>query len=378
MAQRPGPAGFGLSPRCGAVLAAALLTGRAAAWDVLGPNATPTGAKVDAAARFAVIRGETSPWASPQVVTDPAALVSVASATLAYLRAMKATDPAAGPGMFAELGVTQDRMEATLERVIATATDHPERLSDPEWIRSSFDLYTWSPDPEEPRVQQWKLQPGEIRVTRYLTTQTEGATAADATHTQALYADPGEPWRSTYTRAQVMAGAFQAGPATGAARPLVWLTEDAVHDAIMQGSTAVRHPDGSTHIYGVDVSNGVPYVASHSRRTQDRYWYFRERPNGPNGWGPPGSPEIALKAGVSVAGDVYNLGLGRLILLEYPEGAGTTLRLAVLADSGGAFQPNLCQLDFYGGAFPSHDALYAAWKSLPGHVRASVLVAHLP
>ncbi|MSP56332.1 MAG: hypothetical protein EXR69_12130 [Myxococcales bacterium] len=358
-----------------AALVAALLTARAAAWDVLGPNAAPTGAEIDPAAHFGSTGALSSGWASPRVRTDPGALATVASATLAYLRAMKATDPAAGPGMFAELGVSQERMEATLERVIATAAADPDRLSDPDWLRSSFDIYTWTPDPAEPRVKKWKLQPGEIRVTRYLTTQTEGTATPDGTHTQALYGDPGEPWRSMYTRAQVMAGAYQTGPASAAARPLVWLTEDAVHDAIMQGSTAVRHPDGSVHTYGVDVSNGIAYVASHARRAQDRYWYFRERPHGPNGWGPPGSPEIALKAGVSVAGDVYNLGLGRLILLEYPEGAGTTLRLVVLADSGGAFQPNLCQLDLYGGAFPSHDALYAAWRSVPEHLRASVLVA---
>ncbi len=143
----------------------------------------------------------------------------------------------------------------------------------------------------------------------------------------------------------------------------------------MQGSVEVRLPDGSVKVYGVDVSNGVAYVPSRRGRDQDRFWYFRALPGGARGWGKPDLPAVVLHAGVTVAGDVYNLGLGRLLLLEHPDGrGGTTLRLAILADSGGAFQPNLVQLDWYGGAHPSHAALYAAWSGLPEHVRARVLV----
>ncbi len=365
------------TPRCSyavpaRVYAVACVTPLLLGWTILGPNAASTGTSATAATRFPRVVPD---WSTASITTDPTALGAVAADTLTYLRAMQGSDPAAGPGIFAEIGVTEARMEATLALVAETAAHNPAALSDPTWLTSNFYVYAWTPDPADPRVAKWKLASGEIRLTRYLTTMAEGVRTPDATHTQALYADPGEPWRSTYTRARIMAGAYVTGPAADRATPLAWLAENDVHDAIMQGSAAVHFPDGTTHTYGVDVSNGIPYVAAHSGRAQDRYWYFKERPDGPRGWGPPGSPDIGLKAGVSVAGDVYNLGLGRLILLDYPEGSRTRLKLAVLADSGGAFQPNLCQLDWYGGAYPSHDALYAAWKDLPEHVHASVLVA---
>ncbi len=323
-----------------------------------------------------VFRLQSPEWPSPTVVTDPAALASVTADTLAYLEAMGSTDPAADSGMFAELGVTPAQFVATLELIHTTAVERPELLSDPAWLGAHFDVYRWSPPRSDSRVSRFRLGPEEIRVTRYLTSQMFGAATADAGKPQALYADPGAPWRTEYTRAEVMDGAYARGPDAGRARPLVWLSEANVHEAIMQGSVQVRLPDQSTHTYGVDVSNGIAYVPGHSGRTQDRYWYFKELTAGPRGWGPPGSPEIHLRAGVSVAGDVYDLGVGAVILIEHGDGhGGTTLRLAILADSGGAFQPNLCQLDWYGGAFPSHEALYASWASLPEHVRASVLIA---
>lgn len=343
------------------------------AWELRGADDMRTGRTVVASEVFAL---HTPAWSTATIVTDPAALASVTAETLVYLKAMAATDPASDAGLFAEIGITPQQFVATLELVHMTATEHPERLSDPAWLTSHFEVYRWSPPSSDPRIATFKLAPGEIRITRYLTTQMNGMPVPNAGYLQALYADPGLPWRTDYTRAQVMEGAYEAGPAAGRARPLVWLTEANVHEAIMQGSVEVRLPDATTHTYGVDVSNGIAYVRSHSGRTQDRYWYFKELASGPKGWGPPGSPEIHLKAGVSVAGDVYDLGLGAMIVLEHPDAqGGTTLRLAVLADSGGAFQPNLCQLDWYGGAFATHAALYAAWSGLPEHVRASVLIA---
>lgn len=343
------------------------------AWDLRGPDDVRAGGTLVAGEVF--VAGAPS-WVKPVVVTDPAALAAVTADTLVYLRAMAGTDPAADDGLFAELGVAPDARVRTLQLVHDTAVEHPERLSDPGWLTEHFDVYRWTPPPADPRVARWALGAGQIRVTRYLTTQMTGSATADATHVEALYADPGLPWRTEFTRAEVMSGAYEVGDAAGRARPLAWLTEADVHDAIMQGSVQVRHGDGTVHTYGVDVSNGIAYVPSHRGRAQDRYWYFKELANGPKGWGPPGSPEIHIRAGVSVAGDVYNLGVGALVLVDHPDGkGGTTLRLAVLADSGGAFQPNLCQLDWYGGTFPSHAALYTAWRSLPDHVGASVLFA---
>lgn len=348
----------------------ACLVHAAGAWELRGPEDQPTGTTIEPSAWFVA-----APAPAGTVVTDPVALAAVAEQTLRYLRAAHGVDPAADGGLFTALGVTDARMERTLELVIDTARAHPERLTDPDWLARTFEMWTWTPDPAEPKVKRWSLAPRSIRVTRYLTVQVEGRAAREEAYDQALWADPGAAARGRYTRRQVMEGAWQTGPDAGGAQALVWLPEGAVHDALMQGSVEVRFPDGHTTVYGVDVPNGIAYVPSKRGRDQDRFWYFRPLPGGPRGWGQPGLPDVQLQAGVTVAGDVYNLGLGRLVLLDHPDGAGgTTLRLAVLADSGGAFQPNLCQLDWYGGAFPSHAALYAAWKALPEHVGARILV----
>ena len=73
-----------------------------------------------------------------------------------------------------------------------------------------------------------------------------------------------------------------------------------------------------------------------------------------------------------MAGDIYNLGLGKLVALEDPKSG--ELRLVVLGDTGGAFQPNLFQLDDFAGAFPDAAALYQATAGRSGTVRAGVLL----
>ena len=345
----------------------------AQAWDLRTIDDQRTGGVVVAAEVFPISEPD---WASAGVVTDPAGLAAVATDALAYLQTMAGNDPAADAGMFEELGVSPTAMEKTLELVIQTATTAPELLSDPAWLNQHFTLYRWTPPASETRVAKFGLAPGTIRITRYLTTKMTGAPTQDAGHPEALYADPGE-LRTAYTRAQVMQGAYDpGGKSAGQAQPLVWLTEANVHDAIMQGSVEVTLPDGSRHVYGVETSNGIPYDPKKKERGQDRYWYFSELPAGPKGYGPTGSPHIHLRPGVSVAGDIFNLGLGALIVLEHDNSrGGKTLRLAILADTGGAFQPNLAQLDWYGGAFATHAELYERWATLPEHVRAGVLIA---
>jgi len=347
-----------------------LLLAVALAWELRDPDDRPTGRSVDAAALFPTA---TLP-SGATVRTDPAAIGAVAASTLAWLRAVP-DDPASDPGLFVELGLDRARAEATLQLVVDTARAEPERLSDPAWIAAHFELRRWLPDPGDTRTSRGNLG-RQLRLTRYLTPQVEGAATPDATHDQALWADPGPGLRERYTRREVMEGAYLTGPDAGRATPLCWLTETAVHDALMQGSVSVRLPDGTTTVYGVDVPNGRPYRPDRRGRDQDRFWYFRALPEGPKGYGPPGTPAIPLRAGAAVAGDVLDLGLGRLLLLAHPGPDGApVVRLAVLADTGGAFQPNLTQLDWYGGAFADHAGLYAAWRELPDRVDVYVLWA---
>ncbi len=343
-----------------------LLVGLALAWELRGPGGAPAGGRVDAASVFTA---QEPSWNGAAVSTDPAAVRAAAADALRYLRA-NPTDPASNVGMFSELGVTVDQVEQTLSR-LASAAD--AQLTDPAWLAAQFTYYRWTPPPGA-RASKLGLAPGELRLTRYLVVQVEGRASPEPGFDQAVYADPGEPWRSRFTRRQVMEGAYLRGDGAGKAEPLAWLAEAHVHDAIMQGSVEVSLPGGARRLLNVEASNGIPYDGGKRGRDQDRYWYFEEVPE-PRGYGQPGGDHTAIGAGVTVAGDVYNLGLGRVVVIEHPSPTGTVLRLAVLTDTGGAFQPNLSQLDWFGGAFPTHQALYAAWKDLPERVRAGVLVA---
>ncbi len=337
-----------------------VLTTAALAWELLGPEGKGTGADVPTGTFFAP---NSAAWAHARIITDPAALGREARSVLRYIDTYGANDPAASADLFGELGISPERSRATLEFIARTAEENPALLRDPTWLFAHFDRLRWT-----------SAHPGGmVRLTRYLVAQAEGCAVRTAICDQALWVDPGEPWRSQYTRREVFEGALLSGEVASHSRPLVWLREADVHDALMQGTTAVRLADGSTRTFSVDVANGRAYEPGKKGRAQDRFWYFREV-DGPRGWGIDPADRIPLEAGVAVAGDVYNLGVGRLFLVEAPTHDGRVdLRLAILADTGGAFQPNLGQLDWFSGAFPSHAAMYAAWKGLPDRAHVDVL-----
>ena len=360
-----------------------LLVSSALGWTLLGQQGAPTAEERDAAALFAPAEG----WAPARVETDPAALGAVAAEALRYLRTRGEADPlAVHPGILGELGVTLGDVEATLELIVETAAQHPERLSDPAWIAAHFTSYAWTPDARGAQERGVRLYGDRIRLTRYLVYEMAGREAPEGAYRYALYAPPrdeaglsmeeaaaraGELLRFRYTRAEVMGGVYaEGGAAAGQAEPLIWLTRRGVYEAIMQGTVEVILPDGRRRRFNVDRANGMPYdPAIRDPSQQRRYWYFAEV-EGVMGWGPERAHKVALQPMVSVAGDVHNLGLGKLIALE----RDGVVRLAVLADTGGAFQPNLFQLDLFTGSYPSKEAFNAATGHLGGSARASVLV----
>jgi len=140
----------------------------------------------------------------------------------------------------------------------------------------------------------------------------------------------------------------------------------------MQGTIEVD-VGGVRRLFNVHRHNGIAYRAGvKDPDDQDRFWYFRAV-SGLRGWST-AEGGITVEPQVTVAGDVYNLGLGRVFALSSPGPEGPQLRLTVLADTGGAFQPNLFQLDWLAGTFPSHEAFKAAVAEVPPYVRADVLV----
>jgi hypothetical protein len=307
-------------------------------------------------------------------------LKSVAQDTLRYLAASP-SDPTVGPGLLTDLGWTTADTARSLELVADWAEHHPERLSDPAWLGRCFSALRWKPDMER----------SQIRLTRYLIYEVEGRLAPDAEHPYALYALPAdeaglteaqaEEKRATllrfrYSRQDVLAGVYRSGGASENEAPaLVWLSLHDHEQALMQGSVSVRVPgEPERRLYNVHRANGIPYDRSIKETTkQPRYWYFRALDQ-VRGWGVEPVPGIRLEPLAAVAGDHYNLGLGRLIALKNGDG----VRLVVLADTGGAFQPNLHQLDLYSGTYPSLAAFSAATSAIGDYADAWLLRAICP
>lgn len=324
-----------------------------------------------------------------RVATEPEALAAVARETLAYM-ARNPDNPAVTPGIFAELGLSQADVQRSLQLIVDTvAADtragRPSRLNDSQWLAQHFRLIRWQPDRAGAAASKVALrQSGQIRLTKYVVFEGQGSPVQTASHCCALYALPDEEasldaeaaearkaqlLRYRYTKQQVISGALKGK----AVKPLVWLTRQGLEDALMQGSILVRMPDGKQRMFNVHRNNGIAYnKALKDPRQQGRYWYFKEV-RGILGYGQ--DDKIKVEPGVTFAGDVYNLGLGKIIGLRYNLAGQPVFRLGVLADTGGAFVPNLYQLDFLAGVFPSRAAYLEGVKHLPEQAEAFVLIA---
>jgi len=345
-----------------------LLVAAALAWNEIGEDAVPTGRSYAAADRFS----SGSVPGAVKVEADAQALGRVAARTAAMLRATDKPELQTA-GVLGELGVTVDDVLRTLDFVARVAEEdagaEEQRLTNPDFLAEHFSVHHWAPDTEAAARRKVKVTSEKIRLTKYLVYQVTGSAVPTATYDTALYARPDdEAALRSYTRMDAYAGVFEPGGAAhGLVKPLVYLTRDGVNQALMQGTVEVALPDGTTRLFNVHVNNGRAWKSSiKDPNLQPRYWTFREVQ------GVLGVEDVPLEAHVAVAGDVYNLGLGKLVALVDDAGV---LRLAVLADTGGAFQPNLFQLDWFAGAYPSHDAFAVGTRHLPLRARAMVLLA---
>ena len=92
------------------------------------------------------------------------------------------------------------------------------------------------------------------------------------------------------------------------------------------------------------------------------------------GYGHNINAKISIKPGVTFAGDILNIGLGRIVVIEYTKGGQKKLRMGVIADTGGAFLPNLAQLDLLAGTFKNRREFTQYIRQLPEYATAYFLV----
>lgn len=364
---------------CAALLLAQALQGFTLV-DENGKSVKPVQAKT----YFAPVQGT----GGQSVTTDPQKLASVARETLAYIRRHR-DDRAVQPGLFKELGVSMNQVEKTLETIINTVDSdtkakRAQRILNPAFLHSTFRLLNWKRDAAGAAANKVQLvQPG-LRITKYVVFESKGSTTRTGDYCCALYDLPPDETNLTaeqaeakkdqlirykFNKQQIVAGALDKL----GVKPLVWLPRQGLEDALMQGSLMVVMPDGKRRMFNVHRNNGIGYDRTIKQpMLQKRYWYFKEV-KGIQGYGQ--DDKILVQPAVTFAGDVYNLGLGKLIAIRHALNGKQVLRLGILADTGGAFVPNLYQLDYLAGVYPDRASFQRGIAAVPDYAETFVLIA---
>ncbi len=281
------------------------------------------------------------------------------------------------PGVLGTQGVSVEDILKTLDFMIVVlqediANNRTTRLQDPNFINSNFRVIKWSAyNPKQPRRKS-------LRITKYAVFVHRGSRKKTAKFKIPLYSLENvaetDKFYTKYTKQDVLSGIYEpGGKEFGKVKPVVYMTREGLEEALMEGTILVDLGGGSSAYFNVDRSNQIPYVRGINRRLQKRYWYFKEVKD-IKGYGYKIDEKISIKSGVTFAGDVLNVGLGRMIVIEYMKNGRRHLRMGVVADTGGAFLPNFHQLDFLAGIFKSKSSFNQHIKQLPTYAKAYILI----
>ncbi|EXJ11349.1 MULTISPECIES: hypothetical protein [Nitrincola] len=323
-------------------------------------------------------------------------LCAVANETLKYLKQGPSYDPQAIHGGTVDgIKVPTHRIQDTLAFICQVYQEDlatgASRLTDPDFINSAFERVQWLPDQakakslsqDKPLLQ--RLPSDQLLLTKYYVRMADGFPAKTAQSPHALYGLPfdeahlsleeADARRDQITRYRfgkqaILRGALETQPAL--APPLIWLSRADLEGALLQG-TAVLEADNQRRYFNVHRNNGIAYDRTQKPEDQERYWYFKEVP-GVLGYGKDADYKIPVKPKVTVAGDIFQLGLGRVVLLQTTEHGQPTYRLTVLADTGGAFHDNLYQLDWLSGYFRDWDHYHANNRHIADYAKTWLLL----
>ncbi|MEM7725555.1 MAG: hypothetical protein AAF208_04195 [Cyanobacteria bacterium P01_A01_bin.45] len=305
-------------------------------------------------------------------------LLTVLINTRKYFQDHSSADPnVLRKGLLGTRGVTIPDVLRTLDFMIVTlqediANNRPSRLEDPSFINENFRVIKWSAyNPKSPRRKS-------LRITKYAVFAYPGSRQKTSIFNIPLYSlkddNPDNKFYTKYTKQDVLSGIYEpGGKEFGKVDTLAYLTREGLEEALMEGTVLVKFPNGNNVFFNVDRSNEIPYVKGLKRTAQRRYWYFREV-NAIKGYGYKIDHKIPVKPGVTFAGDVLNIGLGKVIVMEYNRNGRKYLRMGVLADTGGAFLPNLYQLDFLAGIYPNKQTFKRDISKLPTYAKAYFLI----
>lgn len=277
-------------------------------------------------------------------------------------------------GILVTQGVTVKDILKTLDFMIVVlqediANNRPTRLQNPDFINNNFRVIKWSAHNPE------NLQQKKLRITKYAAFIHSGSRQKTSKYNIPIYALTEESrqnkFYTKYTKQDVLSGIYEpGGKEFGKVKPIAYLTRNGLEAALMQGTVLVNFTDGTKEFLNVDKNNEMSYIRGLKATSQKRYWYFKEV-DAIKGYGYKIDAKISIKPGVTFAGDVLNIGLGRIIVIEDNQ---KRLKMGVIADTGGAFLPNLYQLDFLAGTFASETEFENYIHKLPEYTNAYILV----
>ncbi len=308
---------------------------------------------------------------------NQADLLTVLSNTRKYYQDYASEDPTVlRTGLLGAQGVNVQDILKTLDFMISVlqediANNRATRLQDPNFINTNFRVIKWSAyNSQTPNQKQ-------LRITKYAVFTHPGSHKKTSTFNTPIYSlkdNSGNKFYTKYTKQDVLSGIYEpGGKEFGKVEPLAYLTREGLEEALMQGTILINFTDGSKGLFNVDRNNEMPYLRGVKATAQKRYWYFRQV-DAIKGYGYKIDAKISIKPGVTFAGDVLNIGLGRVIVLEHTKGGRKQLQLGVLSDTGGAFLPNLHQLDFLAGVFQNRKDFDQHIRQLPEYATAYILV----
>lgn len=316
---------------------------------------------------------------------DGPALCATAKETLAYLNKGNHYDPQViHEGKVFKLPLA--RVKATLTFIC----QHQNELQNPAFVKKHFDFIRWYPDSEQAKTLRTKpllanLPNDKILMTKYYVHRAKVSSKPSPAYPFALYALPKDEEALTleeanakpelvrfhYGKQAILKGAL----ANKNVPVLAYLNRDDLEAALMQGTVVADFGNhGQIKIFNVNRNNNIPYDKAKNPYKQERYWYFKPV-NGIKGYGKDAEYKITVNSQVTFAADLEQLGLGKLLMVQYPDQTGKIrTRAGIFADTGGAFQNNLYQVDFLTGSYAGKEAFYQANRHLPNYVTAYFMV----
>ena len=330
-----------------------------------------------------------------KINTNTQDLCDVAKNTLRYLNLGSNYDKAViHSDKLAEFGIQHSDVKRTLAYICKITDEdkatHQNRLTDFSFLSKSFDFYRITSDTKhaeklsknKPLLKN--LSSDKVLMTKYYVHLANGSTTKSNRTPYALYGLPFDETHLTIEQANLKANRltrYKFGKQAilkGAlaeeqlAPPLVYLSREDIESALLQG-TVVVNVDNTKRVFNVHRNNNIAYDRAIKPYHQERYWYFKEV-DGVLGYGKDANQKITVLPEVTFAGDIFQIGLGPLVFAKFDLSAHSEYRLAVMADTGGAFENNLYQLDYLAGSYPGINAYYEANRHLPDYIDAWFMV----